>query len=120
MGPLAQMVEEEEEEEEELDSVDSEPLLDPGECLFATISTPKVIAAATTTAQQLTKKALRRVPVKEKELIPPYLCDFEDVFAKGSFDSLPEQWTWDHTIELEPGAKPSACKAHPKQTVAAG
>jgi transposase InsO family protein len=46
-------------------------------------------------------------------LIPPYLRDFDDVFAKESFDSLPEQRTWDHAIELEPGAKPSACKVYP-------
>jgi hypothetical protein len=99
------------------ESVDFGPLLDPGECLFATVSTPtvptKVIAASTTMAQQLAEKALRSVPVKEKELIPPYLRDFEDVFAKESFDSLPEQWTWDHAIELEPGAKLSACKVYP-------
>ena len=46
-------------------------------------------------------------------MIPPYLCDFEDVFAKESFDSLPEWRTWDHAIELEPTAKPSACKVYP-------
>ena len=39
MGPLPQMVEEEEEEEEEPESVDFGPLLDPGERLFATVST---------------------------------------------------------------------------------
>jgi Reverse transcriptase (RNA-dependent DNA polymerase) len=64
-------------------------------------------------AQQFTEKALRSVPTKEKELIPPYLRDFEDVFAKESFDLLPEQRTWDHVIELKPGAKPSACKVYP-------
>jgi hypothetical protein len=114
MGPLPERVEEEEEEPE---SVNFGPLLDPGEHLFATISTPtvptEVIAAATTTAQQLAEKALHSVPVKEKKLIPPYLRDFEDVFAKESFDSLPEQRTWDHVIELEPGEKPSACKVYP-------
>jgi Reverse transcriptase (RNA-dependent DNA polymerase) len=74
----------------------------------------EVIAASTTKAQQLTEKALRSVPAKEKELlIPPYLCDFNDVFSKESFDSLPEQRMWDHTIELEPGAKPSTCKVYP-------
>ena len=81
---------------------------------FATVSTPtvptEVIAASTTMAQQLAEKALWSIPAKEKELIPPYLHDFIDVFAKEPFDSLPEQWTWDHTIELDPGAKPSACK----------
>jgi hypothetical protein len=115
-GPcMHQMVEEEEEEEPE--SVDYKPLLDPGDHLFSTVSTPtvltEVIAAATTTSQQLAEKALRSVPAKEKELILPYLCDLEDVFSKESFDLLPEQQTWDHAIELEPGAKPSACKVYP-------
>lgn len=48
-----------------------------------------------------------------QEAIPPYLKDFEDVFSKESFDSLPERRSWDHAIELEPGAKPSACKVYP-------
>jgi Reverse transcriptase (RNA-dependent DNA polymerase) len=117
MWPLPQMVEEEEGEEEEPESVNFGPLLDPGEHLFATVSTPtvptKVIAASTTTAQQLAEKALRSVPAKEKELIPPYLRDFDDVFAKESFNSLPEQRMWDHAIELEPGVKPSASKVYP-------
>ena len=46
-------------------------------------------------------------------LIPHYLRDFEEVFAKESFDSLPEKYSWDHAIELEPGSKPSACKVYP-------
>ena len=45
--------------------------------------------------------------------IPDYLRDFEDVFAKESFDALPVQRTWDHAIELEPGAKPANCKVYP-------
>jgi hypothetical protein len=73
----------------------------------------KLIAASTTTARQLAEKALRSIPAKEKELIPPYLREFDDVFAKESFDSLPERRTWDHVIELEPGTKPSACKVYP-------
>ena len=111
MGLLPQLVEEEKTEDSE-DSEDSEPLLEPGDRLLATMSTPNipipVIAATATTSQQLAEKALQSVPTKEKELIPPYLRDLEDVFAKESFDSLPEQRTWDHAIELKPTVKLSA------------
>ena len=95
----------------------SEPLLEPDDHLFATVSMPNilihVITATATMSQQLAEKALQSIPTKEKELIPPYLYDFKDIFTKESFDSLLEQRTWDHTIELEPTAKPSACKVHP-------
>ena len=53
------------------------------------------------------------VPKTIPELVPQYLHDFEDVFAKESFDSLPEQRRWDHGIELVPGAEPSSCKIYP-------
>jgi hypothetical protein len=33
--------------------------------------------------------------------VPESLHDFEDVFSKESFDSLPDWHKWDHTIELE-------------------
>ncbi len=35
-----------------------------------------------------------------QEQIPKALWDFQDVFAKTSFDSLPEHREWDHAIEL--------------------
>jgi hypothetical protein len=44
--------------------------------------------------------------------VPNYLSDFTQVFAKESFDALPEPWPWDHTIELVPGEKPSGCKVN--------
>ena len=53
------------------------------------------------------------VPKMIPKLIPQYLHDFEDVFAKSSFDSLPECKHWDHGIKLVPGAQPSFCKIYP-------
>src|SRR6266536_1210563 len=53
------------------------------------------------------------IPKTIPELVPQYLHDFEDVFAKSSFDSLPERKRWDHGIELVPGAQPSSCKIYP-------
>ena len=36
-----------------------------------------------------------------------------DVFSKESFNVLPNRKVWDHTIDLEPGSKPSNCKVYP-------
>jgi hypothetical protein len=44
---------------------------------------------------------------------PPWAADFSDVFARESFDSLPDRWMWDHAIELVPDAKPANCKVYP-------
>ena len=116
MGPLLQMVEEEKTKDEE-SSEDSDPLLEPGDCLLTTVSMSNiplpVIAATATVSQQLAENALQSIPTNEKELIPLYLCDFEDVYAKEFFDSLLERRTWDHVIELEPTMKPSVCKVYP-------
>ena len=64
MGPLLQTVEEEKTEDEE-GSEDSDPLLEPGEHLFATVSMSNipvpVIATTATTSQQLADKALRKI-----------------------------------------------------------
>jgi hypothetical protein len=42
------------------------------------------------------------------DAVPNHLHDFEDVFSKQSFDSLPQRCKWDHAIELklEPNASP--------------
>jgi hypothetical protein len=45
--------------------------------------------------------------------MPDYLSDLTQVFAKESFDALPEPQPWDHAIELVPGEKPSGCKVYP-------
>ena len=89
--------------------------LGPGDHLFTTVcSAPKAtIAVVRNMATELAEKALCSTPAKKADLIPHYLCDFEEVFTKKSFDSLPEKHSWDHAIELEPGSKPSTCKVYP-------
>ncbi|KAG9224643.1 hypothetical protein CCMSSC00406_0002206 [Pleurotus cornucopiae] len=39
--------------------------------------------------------------------------EFEDVFAKESFDELPMPRPWDHAIELLDGAEPTSTKCYP-------
>ncbi|KAG5730249.1 hypothetical protein E4T56_gene10572 [Termitomyces sp. T112] len=52
-------------------------------------------------------------PKPSHSIVPHHLHDFEDVFSKASFDSLPERKQWDHAIELIPDAEPSSCKVYP-------
>jgi Reverse transcriptase (RNA-dependent DNA polymerase)/Retroviral aspartyl protease len=47
------------------------------------------------------------------ESVPTYLQDFKDLFAKSSFDCLPDWKVWDHAIELVPDSKASNCKVYP-------
>ena len=69
------------------------------------------ICASVTTSQRLVEAAWRYA--KAEVEIPEYLREFEDVFAKELFDTLPEWKPWDHAIELEPGSKPTNCKVYP-------
>ena len=45
--------------------------------------------------------------------IPSKYKQFESVFAKDEFDSLPPRRPWDHAIELIPDAKVADCKVYP-------
>ncbi|KAG6885074.1 hypothetical protein C0995_009603 [Termitomyces sp. Mi166 len=40
--------------------------------------------------------------------VPHHLQNFEDMFSKALFDSLPKHKQWDHVIELIPDAEPSS------------
>ena len=69
------------------------------------------ICASVMTLQRLVEATWRYA--KAEAEIPEYLREFEDVFAKESFDTLLEQKPCDHAIELEPGSKPTNCKVYP-------
>ena len=109
VGPIPKVANEDEEEPGGFKT-----FLRPGDHSFATVcSMPKAtIAAMSNMATELVEKALHSTPAKKADLIPHYLHDFEEVLAKESFDSLPEKCSRDHTIELEPGLKPSTCKVY--------
>jgi hypothetical protein len=36
-----------------------------------------------------------------EDIMPTALHVYEDVFSEMVFDTLPQHWKWDHTIELE-------------------
>lgn len=48
--------------------------------------------------------AIAQKQQKSKIKLPPQYKEFADVFAKESFDALPERRVWDHAIKLIPGA----------------
>ena len=52
-------------------------------------------------------------PLDYEKHIPPHLRDFHSVFAKESFDDLPESKPWDHVVELIPDVTPKSCKVYP-------
>ena len=68
------------------------------------------ICASAMTLQRLAEATQRYAKVEVE--IPEYLREFEVVFAKELFNTLPEWKPWDHAIELEPGSKPTNCKVY--------
>jgi hypothetical protein len=48
-----------------------------------------------------------------EDKIPLQYRDYVKVFAKESFDALPEKRPWDHVIKLKPDAKVVDCKIYP-------
>ena len=72
------------------------------------------IRASQTTSQRLAQAfATNTSPRPFQDTVPGHLHNFEDVFSKASFDSLPERKQWDHAIELLPDLKPANCKVYP-------
>ncbi|KAG5727756.1 hypothetical protein E4T56_gene20808 [Termitomyces sp. T112] len=89
-----------------------------GDWIYATtLCLPLAVAeiqASQTTFQHLAEAfAANSQPKPFPSTVPNHLHDFEDVFSKASFDSLPECKQWDHAIELIPDAEPSSCKVYP-------
>jgi hypothetical protein len=99
------------------DSEEEDPTeLEEGDRVFATNLVPQTseIRATPNFSQRLAEAFHRNsTPKGFHDVVPTHLQDFEDVFAKESFDTLPERKIWDHAIELIPDAKLSSCKIYP-------
>ena len=71
------------------------------------------ICTSQTTSQWLAKAFTWNVQLKSfQDAMPDYLHDFEDVFFKTFFDSLPECKQWNHAIELVLDIEPSNYKVY--------
>ncbi len=99
-----------------------EPEIEEGDRVFATAyrTPPEEVNATSTISQRIAEGFARNMDAKPRTLreqIPKALWDFEDVFAKTSFDSLLEHREWDHAIELVSDPKSPHWKLYPLSPV---
>ena len=60
------------------------------------------IRASSTVSQRLAEAFAKNTDQKSfRDVVPASLHEFEDIFSKESFDTLPERRKWDHAIELQ-------------------
>ena len=71
------------------------------------------IQATSSISQHLSEAFKWNSKISAEAPIPDYLHEFDSVFSKKSFDSLPEPKKWDHAIELVPEGKNPSCKVYP-------
>ncbi len=95
-----------------------EPKLEEGDRIFATVypTPPKEVNATSTISQWIAKGFARNMDANLgmlQEQILKALWDFEDIFTKTLFDSLPEHREWDHAIELVSDLKSPHRKLYP-------
>lgn len=46
-------------------------------------------------------------------MLLPWYLEYQEVFEKTDFDTLPDHWPWDHTIKFTPDFKPVDCSIYP-------
>src|ERR1700733_1281847 len=99
--PLLMEVEDDEEEEDE-----GYVRIEEADRIFVATLYPEppleFIRASSTVSQRLAKAFAKNTDQKSFcDVVPASLHEFEDIFSKESFDTLPERRKWDHAIELE-------------------
>lgn len=121
LGPFPKVVvediDDEEDEKYNHTAKDSNPddnddnALEDGDRIFTTrFQSSADIRATSTVSQRLAEAhAKNSTPTGN---IPDWVKEYETVFAKESFDSLPDRRSWDHAIELFPDAEPKNCKVY--------
>ena len=95
-------------------STNSTKFMEDGESLLVVDFAHAIeLRAKSTHAQQLAEEANVDREKMTADKIPEQYRDYVKVFAKESFDTLPEKRPWDHAIELKPDAKAVDCKIYP-------
>src|SRR5882724_10956098 len=74
---------------------------------------PEEIRATQTISQKLAEAAGGTSSTCFENIVPKPYQEFQDVFAKESFDKLPDQKQWDHTIKLVPDTCNFSTKVYP-------
>src|ERR1700723_2684943 len=101
------------------DDHDNDVEIEEGDRIFTATILPQdihhfVCATSSTPATDLAAAYAKNAKVQSfRDAVPDHLNDFEDVFNKESFDSLPERRKWDHAIELEREPAPGFRKVYP-------
>ncbi|KAF4569440.1 hypothetical protein EYR36_009231 [Pleurotus pulmonarius] len=121
---LPQLQDCEDDDEDDEATTPDDPGLENGDRIFAAIPPPtpeylrtlreEHVRASETVSQRLALAFQRNKPHDPRNsAVPDFLQEFEDVFAKESFDELPMPRPWDHAIELLDGAEPTSTKCYP-------
>ncbi|CAK5281960.1 unnamed protein product [Mycena citricolor] len=101
----------------DMDAIDlntSAPDLEEGESILLIDFGKEVdLRLKETPAQKFAEEAEKEKERMTEGKIPDQYREFVKVFAKESFDLLPDRRTWDHAIELKPGSKAVDCKVYP-------
>jgi|SRR5882724_2205105 len=71
------------------------------------------VGASQTVSQRLAEAAGETHSMCFKDIVPKPYQEFKDIFAKESFDELPDWKKWDHTIELVPYSQVFSTKVYP-------
>jgi len=74
---------------------------------------PEEIRATQTISQKLAKALGGASSTCFEDTVPKLYQEFQDVFAKESFDELPNWKQWDHAIELIPDTHNFSTKVYP-------
>jgi hypothetical protein len=100
------------------DDDDDNVEIEEGDCIFVATIHPEdihhFVRASSTVSQRLAEAFTKNSgQASFRDSMPESLHDFEDVFSKESFDSLPDRRKWDHAIELERDPEPDFRKVYP-------
>ena len=100
------------------DDDDDDVEIEEGDRIFVATIHPEdihhFVRVSSTVSQRLAEVFTRNSgQASFQDSVPESLHDFEDVFSKESFDSLPDWRKWDHAIELECDPEPGFCKVYP-------
>jgi len=71
------------------------------------------IRATQTISQKLAKAAGGTLSTCFEDIVPKLYQEFRDIFAKESFDELPNRKQWDHAIKLVPDTHNFSTKVYP-------
>ena len=96
----------------EADEEDKRVELEPGDKLYA-LDMDVYLRKTNITTELAVKAAKGKAEKTLEEMLPPHYLEYQEVFEKKDFNTLPERQPWDHVIEMTPDCKSADCKVYP-------